>query len=146
VIVIDASIFGKLFLAEDDSASAGALVSHALESGEEMVAPTALLYESLSIALRHGVPFKTVLTLLDHLRAVGLAIGEPSEAELLTAERITTTGHSKTGYPALNDSIFHAMAIERDGVFVTADRRHVAKAKQFGSVVLLADWRPGRRT
>jgi hypothetical protein len=57
----------------------------------------------------------------------------------LRAEKIDTTGHAKSGYPALNDSIYHAMAIERGGVFVTADRRHFAKSKQFGSVVLLAD-------
>ena len=34
------------------------------------------------------------------------------------------------------------MAIERNGVFVTADKRHFAKAKQFGNVVMLADWKP----
>lgn len=142
MIVIDASIFGKLFLAEEDSAAAQSLVNHAIASGEELTAPSSLLYESLSIALRHGVPFKAVLGLFDRMIAAGLAIHEPTEAELLTAEKITTAGHPKAGYPALYDSIFHAMAIERGGVFVTADRRHIAKARQFGSVTLLSDWRP----
>jgi predicted nucleic acid-binding protein len=142
MIVIDASVFGKLFLAEDDSSAAAAVVNHAIANGIEFIAPTALLYEALSIAVRHGVPFRAVVELLDGLRAGGLMLHEPTPAELMTAESITTTGHKKTGYPALNDSIFHAMAIERGGLFVTADQRHVAKTKQFGSVALLADWRP----
>ena len=141
MIVPDASVIGKLLLVEEDSPAAEALIEHAI-ANDVLVAPTALLYEVLSIAIRHSVPFELVLDLMDRLRHGGLGLQEPTSAELLTAEKITTSGHTKTGYPALNDSIFHAMAIERGGVFVTADKRHVAKAKQFGSVVLLADWQP----
>jgi len=46
------------------------------------------------------------------------------------------------GYAVLFESIYHAMAIERGGTFVTAEKRHLAKAGHFGSVVLLADWSP----
>ena len=142
MIVIDASVFAKLFLNEDDSSAAEAVVNHAIANGIELIAPSVLLYEALSIALRHSVPFKAVMELLDGLRAGALTLHEATLVELMTAEKIATTGHKKTGYPALNDSIFHAMAIERGGLFVTADQRHAAKTKQFGRVVLLADWRP----
>src|SRR5262245_38156388 len=129
MIVPDASVIGKLFLAEKDSQAAEALVEHAIAT-DDLVAPTALRYEVLSIAVRHSVHFERVLGLLDKLRLAGLEFQEPTRAELVKAEKITTTGHSKTGYPAVNDSIFHAMAIERGGVFVTAVKRHFAKTKQ----------------
>jgi predicted nucleic acid-binding protein len=38
------------------------------------------------------------------------------------------------------DSIYHALAIVEDGVFVTADNRHFEKVKNFGHIALLKDW------
>ncbi|PID63345.1 MAG: hypothetical protein CR974_02035 [Gammaproteobacteria bacterium] len=32
------------------------------------------------------------------------------------------------------------MAVEYDGIFVTADRRHYEKVKQFGYIALLSDY------
>ncbi len=47
------------------------------------------------------------------------------------------------GYPTLFDSIYHAMALERGGVFVTADRKHVDRTRSFGGVMLLSEWAGG---
>lgn len=142
MIVVDVSVFAKLFIDEPDHARAEALFSHALETDLPLAAPSLLLYEALSIGLRHGVPFIEISKLLSRLRLAGLDLAEPTESELLLAERIATTGKS-AGYPGLQDSIYHAMAIERGGTFVTADARHVTRAGQYGHVLLLADWRPG---
>jgi predicted nucleic acid-binding protein len=142
MIVVDASVFAKLFLDELDHDQAEALFSHALETELPLVAPSLLLYESLSIGLRHGVPFEEITGLLGRLRIARLEISEPDESELFLAEHIATTGNKAAGYPGLQDSIYHATAIQRDGLFVTADARHVAKAGQFGHVTLLADWKP----
>lgn len=73
----------------------------------------------------------------------GLAIEEPTVQDLATAEKIATSAIPGNGYPTLFDSIYHAMALERGGIFVTADQRHIAKAAQFDSAVLLADWQAG---
>jgi predicted nucleic acid-binding protein len=142
MIILDASVFAKLLLQEPDRSKALSLIEHAIASREGLIAPSLFIYELLSIALRHDVPFADALGLLDRLRASALAVEEPTSDELVRAEDIATTGHAKSGYPALGDSIYHAMAIERRGTFVTADQRHFAKAKQFGHVVLLADWQP----
>lgn len=143
MIVVDASVFAKLFLDEADRPEAEALFAYVAEHDLILVAPTLMVYEALSIGLRHDVPFKSILGLLESARAIGLQILEPSAGELTVAERIATTGNKGAGYPALQDSIYHAMAIERGGTFVTADRRHVTKAGKFGNVSLLADWKPG---
>jgi predicted nucleic acid-binding protein len=143
MIVLDASVFAKLLVDEADRPKARALIERSLVQGEGMIAPSLLVYETLSIALRHGVPFGEAMDLLGKLRLSGLSIEEPTVGELIRAEKIATAGHAKSGYPALEDSIYHAMAIERGGTFVTADKRHFAKARQFGNLVLLADYRTG---
>jgi len=56
------------------------------------------------------------------------------------AEWISKTGHANSGYPAMYDSIYHAIAIEASGVFITADRKHYSKANSFGSICLLENW------
>jgi predicted nucleic acid-binding protein len=43
------------------------------------------------------------------------------------------------------DAAYHATAIVRGGVFVTADERYVAHASYHGAVVALQEWTPPRR-
>jgi hypothetical protein len=69
-------------------------------------------------------------------------IEEPEATELILAEKIARTEAPGGGFPTLFDSIYHAMAIERHAMLITADRRHFAKAGNFGHITLLADWRP----
>ena len=146
MIVIDASVFGKLILDEPDSAEAQALVAYGLAEGG-LIAPSLLLYETLSIALCKGVSFRAAYDLLQTIRDAGLELFEPTAGEIMKAEEMATTGTKAAGYPDFADSIYHAMAISRGGVFVTADRRHTAKTSTFGSIVLLADWRaPDRQS
>ncbi|WFP64405.1 type II toxin-antitoxin system VapC family toxin [Mesorhizobium sp. WSM4904] len=143
MIVVDASVFVKLFKQEDDSEAARSLVDHMLEQGQGFLAPSVVLYEALSAALHVELPLTVIGQLFDQFRELGLVIEEPTTQDLATAEKIATSAAPGNGYPTLFDSIYHAMALERGGTFVTADQRHVAKAAQFGSVVLLADWRAG---
>ncbi len=139
MIVVDASVFNKLFLNEPDTPEAVALFRHALETGRDIIAPTLLLFEALSVALHYGVSFEAVHDLLSAQRSAGMRLLEPDRATILNAHKIATDGSPKSGYPSLQDAIYHAMAIELDAVFVTADRRHVSKAGHFGHIALLAD-------
>jgi predicted nucleic acid-binding protein len=113
-----------------------------LEEEQGYLAPSIVLYETLSAALHVELRLAVVGQLFDQLRELGLTIAEPTIQDLATAEKIATSGTAGKGHPTLFDSIYHAMAIERGGIFVTADQRHVAKANQFGSVTLLTDWKP----
>lgn len=40
----------------------------------------------------------------------------------------------------LFDTLYHALALERDGTLVTADDRYLRKAAKHGNVMALADW------
>jgi predicted nucleic acid-binding protein len=141
VIVIDASVFVKLFKKEEGSDIARALIDHILEQRDTFLAPSILLYEALSAALHVEQPFDKIGDLFDQLRDFGLGIEEPTKDELVLSEKIARTEAPGGGYPTLFDSIYHAMAIRRGGTLVTADRRHLAKAEHLGSVMLLSDWR-----
>ena len=142
MIVVDASIFVKLFKQEEDSDVARSFIDYMLDRGQGYLAPSLAIYEALSAALHVELRLDKVGSLFNEFRELGLAIEEPTTVELALAEKIARTAAPGGGYPTLFDSIYHAMAIERSGLFVTADKRHFAKAKQFGSVMMLTDWKP----
>ena len=139
-LVIDASVFNKLFLNEPDRPQAQALFRAAIMRDVTRLAPQILLYEALSSALHYGTDFAAVLKLLNTQRDAGMRLLEPNEATLIRAQEIVTSGHPKSGHPGLADSIYHALAIETDSVFVTADSKHLAKAQSYGHIAHLSAW------
>ena len=139
-VVIDASVFNKLFLAEEDSDQAKKFVGSVFTADRTMLAPTLLRLEVCKTALHFGLDFSVPFDLLKAHIDAGLVLIDPSDEIWQTAWEIARTGHKKTGYPALEDSLYHALAIHADGMFVTADRRHMAETKSFGHVVLLSEW------
>lgn len=139
MIVVDASVFNKLFLSEPDRSEAVVLFRQCIESGRPLLAPSLILYEALSVALHYDVPFEVVHDLFSTQRAAGMRLIEPNRSMLLIARRIAGDGSRQAGYPSLQDSIYHAVAIELGGVFVTADRRHVVRAQKHGHIALLSD-------
>jgi len=140
--VIDASVFNKLFLKEADSYQARGLFRHSIVNDIKLIAPGLLLYESLSVALHYGIEFSVVHKLLMLQRAAGMRLIEPSISTLETAHKIARYGDRKSGYPALQDSVYHALAIKKKAVFVTADRRHFLKARRFGYIEMLGKLAP----
>jgi N-acetylneuraminic acid mutarotase len=78
------------------------------------------------------------------LRLINLE--SPDRFTWLQAEKICQSGHEKSGFPSMYDSIYHAMAIVRGGTFFTADKRHYAKSKKFGHIALLEDWEEALHT
>jgi predicted nucleic acid-binding protein len=142
MIVVDASVFVKLLKQEEDSDLARSFIDQLLDRGQDYLAPSIVLYEALSAALHIELPLESVGSLFQGFRELGLMIEDPTSEELALAEKIARSEAPGGGYPALFDSIYHAIAIERGGTFITADRRHVTKAGKFGSITLLADWKP----
>lgn len=142
MLVIDASILIKLFRDEPDSHLARKAIEHGAEQGVQLLAPGLALYEVLAIALHYEVPFDIPIRLIEGLKQIGFALLEPTPEELRKAEVIATTRDATQGFPDLKDSIYHATAVIRGGIFLTADRRHFQRAQAFGNIRLLADWRP----
>ncbi len=134
--VIDSSVFNKLYLDETDREIAQQLFIQAAENRVALSAPDLLFLEVINTAQRCNVPINSVVELLDAQKYL-LQMRAVTNNERKKAIQIIANGHAKSGYPSIYDALFHAMALCNKAIFVTADKRHYAKAKVFGSVCLL---------
>ncbi len=134
--VIDSSVFNKLYLEETDRDKAQYLFIQAAEKKAQLFAPDLLFLEVVNTAQRCGVPIQEVVELLE-IQEYLMPIRTINKQEQKMALQIISQGHPNSGYPSIYDSVFHAMAICNDAVFITADKRHNEKTKQLGSIRLL---------
>lgn len=140
LIVLDSSVFNKLYLNERDRDRAIALFRKAAFGDLKLIAPGLLFYEVVHTAQKHKVPIKKIVHLLKRQTEHNLTLMEPSAEHIEKALEIVEVGHPKSGYPSIYDSIFHAMAIVEDGIFLTADSRHQSKTKHIGNIKLLSEF------
>jgi len=122
IIVPDSNVFIKLFVNEKDSQEAKNFFITCAEMNLKLVVPELFKYEIAETTRDCGQPLQHVFDALDKMT------------------RSILNGHPKSGFASMYDSIFHAVAINSGGVFVTADHRHYAKAKEFGHITLFKDW------
>jgi len=139
-LVIDSNIGAKLFTQEEDSQQAVDLFSAGVLRKFSFIVPEIFKYEIASIAYRKRIPLEPVLEFFDEQVDQVITYAKPSSNAWLQAEKIAKDGNDKSGFPAMYDSIYQALAIEHNGVFITADKRHYEKAKQHGHILLLSEW------
>lgn len=140
IIVLDANIAVKMLHAEPDTEQARALFRFCAKQGIKILVPEHFLYEVVNVCERVNVTVDEVLVFYEALKASILTVVSPNRSTWLRAERIAKDGHPSSGFPSIYDSIYHALALDVGGVFVTADKRHVAKTHQHGGVTLLSKW------
>lgn len=138
-LVIDTSVFNKLYLDEADSDQAVALFRRATVHEFALEAPDLLYLEVISTANSYKVPIDYVVQLLDFQTRYLLPLRALNRVEMRKAIEITQQGHPQSGYPAIYDSVFHAMALCNDATLITADKRHYEKTKHLGNIVQLKD-------
>lgn len=138
--VVDANVFIKLLIDEHDSSIAEAFFIHGNLNDYQFIVPSLFVYEVISIATKAQVDIQTVFTLLNDYQAVNLVVAEPILDDWQLATKICQDGNAKSGYPSMYDSIYHAMAINKNSYFITADNRHIAKVKNYGNICLLDNW------
>ncbi len=140
-VVIDAGIFAKLFLEENDSDDAVAFFDFTRVNDLNLIAPDLFLYEVLAVAGPSIIGSNIAYDMIIAFNKSGFKLVHLDEATIRQALTISNTGHAKSGFSTFYDSSYHALAITSGGVFLTADKRHVAKTGGFGSVVLLEEWK-----
>jgi predicted nucleic acid-binding protein len=139
ILVADSSVFNKLYLDEVDRDKAVYLFSLSASRITQLIAPTLLFYEVVHTSQSYGLPLKTIVQLLNRQTEKNLILIEPSLDHIQKALEVIDTGHPKSGYPSIYDAIFHAIAIVEDTFLVTADKKHFAKTKNLGHILLLDD-------
>ena len=137
--VIDVSVFMKLFLEEQDSEQAVAFFVQANDNNATLLIPPLFQSEFLSIVKNQHLSFELVYDLLGEYLATSMTQIDYSQAMLQKALEISKHGHSKSGFPSVYDSIYHALAILHNCDFITADKKHYAKTKSLGNIKLLQD-------
>jgi len=142
-VVLDSCVFSKLFLQEPDRDEAIAFITELNRRNIQVLVPSLFLYEVLSIAAASPFAIKNAHALINQYQSANLEIVELDQQTILKATEICEQGHKKSGFPSFYDASYHALAIINECQFITADKRHVAKAKSFGYVALLSDWRKG---
>lgn len=141
MIVIDSNIFAKIFVDEPDAGQAKAFFKHCIQHDVSLLAPTLFTYEVLQIAAYYQYPLADALQSIEDYCVLNLRLVNLEKNHWLAVEKIIKSGHEKSGFPAVYDSSYHALAQVSNGVFLTADKRHEAKTRQFGYITLLKDWK-----
>ncbi len=140
LVVPDASIYAKLFIPEHDSKEAKIFFSTCAETDTKLVVPELFKYEIAEATRYCGEPLIKVFSLVEEMIKSILTITSPNREAWSLAEEMSQQGHSKSGFPSMYDSIYHALAIKLDAIFLTADKRHYAKTKEYGHIKLLGEW------
>ena len=137
-LVADASVAVKWVLPapgiEADADRAAELLSAVRKNAVELVQPPHWLAEVAAVISRLSPEIAAqAIELLD---ALELTV----EADAEIYKRASRIARQLDQH--LFDTLYHALALERDAVLVTADDRYLRKARTLGGVVSLADWRP----
>jgi predicted nucleic acid-binding protein len=144
LIVPDANVFLEMIYGRSLQETARQLISHAIASEIQLIAPSLLLNEITEVFYGNLDDLQEVRNHLFYIEQLVnekvLLIVVPSLAIRIKAIEIARTGNPKSGYPELSDSLYHALAIVNDAIFVTNDSKHVAKVNKFGHVEKLADY------
>jgi predicted nucleic acid-binding protein len=135
-VVVDASVVVKWILpdAEREAPTAKALaLLQAIQAGDvEPLQPPHWLAEVAAVLARLRPEIsKSTLDLLD---ALELPVAADLAIYRRAARLAVELGHH------LFDTLYHAVALERDALLITADSRYQRKALRLGSIVGLAGW------
>ena len=139
-LVLDANIAIKVLHRESDSEVARRFLQACATRNRRILVPEHFLYERVNVSQRLGIAIQNVLKLFEAMKGSILTVVTPTPSAWLRAEKIANDGHEKSGFPSIYDSIYHGLAIESEAVFITADKRHYAKARHHSGVCLLEDW------
>lgn len=135
-LVVDASVAVKWVLPdpaiESDTDRAAALLNAFRENRLELIQPPHWLAEVAAVIsrLRPEVADEAA----DLLDALELSVEADAEIYKRASRIARQFDHH------LFDTLYHALALERDAVLVTADDRYLRKAGALGGIVSLGDW------
>ena len=136
-VVLDASIYVKIFKNETDSKQAIDLVDDLIRSHAQMIEPSIAISETITICEASKQNIDKACDFFSALIDNVIHVVEVDDSLVRQSCEITKIGHDKSGYPTFNDCLYHAIAIRENALFITADKRHYEKTKHLGNIKLL---------
>ena len=139
-VVLDANIYVKLFKKDEhDSDIAVTLINKLVSNSVEIIEPAIVVNETITTC---EIAKQDIQQACDFFKAMidfKMRFVDINAVLIDQTLSITQEGHEKSGYPTFSDSMYHAIALQEDALFITADRRHYEKAKHLGNIQLLKD-------
>jgi predicted nucleic acid-binding protein len=139
-VVLDANIYVKLFKKEADSQQAIDLINKLVIEGIAIVEPSIVINETINTC---EVNKQDITEVCDFFRALidsNIHFVEVDGSLIRQTLEITQQGHPKSGYPTFSDSMYQAVAIRENALFITADGRHYEKTKNWGNIGMLSQF------
>ncbi len=141
--VLDANVFLEYIFGRPLNHHSQQLIKDAILNRIKVLVPSLFLDEITEVLcgnLDNIEDIQKHLKYIEHLVKEGaISIIVPNCNVRIKAIEIARTGNFKSGYPELTDSLYHALAISNGAVFVTNDKKHISKVKQFGHIRNLSD-------
>jgi len=142
--VIDANVFLEYIYNRPLKNHSILLIQQAILNHIELIIPSLFIDEITEVLCGN---LNDVMKITRHLQYIEeltrqsvLHIVVPSWKVRMKAIEIARTGTPKSGFPELTDSLYHALAILNNAVFVTNDKKHIRKVEQFGHIRELSKW------
>jgi predicted nucleic acid-binding protein len=140
--VVDANVFIKLLIEETDSDNARQFFEHCINQNIVCLVPSIFVYEVMYVSQKKNLDIQKIYSLLQKQLALNIKVVDFDEKTGQKAiDIITASQNEKSGYPSFYDSMYHALAIQNDCDFITADHPHFTKTKHLGSVKYLSEFR-----
>lgn len=136
--VLDANVFLEYIFGRLLKHHSQQLIKDAILYRIKILVPSLLLDEITEVLCCNLDNIEDVqkhLKYIEHLaKEEAINIIVPNCNVRMKAIEIARTGNPKSGYPELTNSLYHALAILNEAVFVTNDKKHISKVKQFGHI------------
>jgi predicted nucleic acid-binding protein len=142
--ILDANVFLEIIFNRPLQNTAKKIFEDAILERIQIVVPGLFLDEITEVLCGNIENITDVAFYLNYIEKLSksgvLTIVVPNCNVRMKAIALARIGNKKSGYPELTDCLYHALAIINEAVFITNDKRHIAKISHFGHIAGLTDY------
>ena len=136
--VLDANVFLEYICYRSLQNNSKQILKDAILEQIQIIVPSLVLDEITEVLCGNMDDIREVEWHLKYIEKLAkqeiLQIVVPNIEVRMKAIEMARIGNRKSGYPELTDCLYHALAISSNAVFITNDRKHISKVKEYGYI------------
>ncbi|MCF6290720.1 MAG: PIN domain-containing protein [Desulfobacterales bacterium] len=136
--VLDANVFLEYIYCRSLQNTAKQIIKDAILEQIQIIVPSLALDEITEVLCGNLDDIKEVKLHLKYIERLAkqeiLQIVVPNIEVRMKAIEMARVGSKKSGYPELTDCLYQALAIYSNAIFITNDKKHISKVKEFGHI------------